>query len=131
MRAPTGAWLRAGISRDGGPFTEADHVVWLQVGELYADSRGFAGSTTYDRARVRWLHEVGTPGDDSGVLEPQGDGLLERGDGYLERWVPLPGEVSPVGAWTGGGARVVRVGDHVVHVGPDGTGVHLSSGARA
>ncbi|THA58345.1 hypothetical protein [Streptomyces sp. A1136] len=80
MDAPTpGAWLRAGISRDGGPLREDEHVVWLQSGPCYADSRGFAGTTSYDGRRVTFHHEVGSPGEDVGALRAEGDGLVETG----------------------------------------------------
>ncbi|MER5733244.1 hypothetical protein ABT084_33770 [Streptomyces sp. NPDC002138] len=131
MDAPTrGAWLRAGISRDGGPLRETEHVVWLQSGTWYADSRGFAGSTSYDGERVTFHHEIGAPGLDVGALRPEGDGLIETGtneDGstFLEVWTPLPGADGPDGCWTTGGTRTLRVGGHLVHVDAAGHGVHV------
>ncbi|WP_330328754.1 hypothetical protein OHS33_02690 [Streptomyces sp. NBC_00536] len=131
MDAPTrGAWLRAGISRDGGPLRETGHVVWLQTGVLYADSRGFAGSTSYDGARVTFHHEVGEPGLDVGALRADGSRMIETGtnaDGstFLEVWTPLPGADGPEGCWTAEGTMTVRVGAHVVHVGAAGDGVHV------
>ncbi|MEV6651606.1 hypothetical protein [Streptomyces sp. NPDC051219] len=125
MNAPTrGAWLRAGISRDGGPLAETEHVVWIQSGDHYADSRGFAGRTTYDGERVHFHHDVGTPGQDVGTLRSDGDNLVETGtnaDGstFLEVWMPLPDSDGPLGFWRVGDTQTVRVGRHVVHV--DGT----------
>lgn len=126
MNVPTrGAWLRAGISRDGGPLREDHHVVWLQADEYYADSRGFAGRTSYDGEQVRFHHDVGEAGDDTGTLRPDGENLTESGtnsDGstFREIWGPLPDGGGPCGAWRAGPVQVVRVGAHVVHV--DGAG---------
>ena len=122
MNAPTGAFQRNGISRGGGPLVETEHVVWVQVDDVYADSRGFAGTTSYDGQRVTWLREVGPDDIDSGVLTERSGGLLETGDGYAEQWDHLPH--GPVGAWSVPGERVVRVGQHVVHVDATG-GRHL------
>ncbi|WP_434587595.1 hypothetical protein [Streptomyces sp. A5-4] len=114
MNAPTrGAWLRAGISRDGGPVVETEHVVWLQSGDYYADSRGFAGTTSYEDGQVRFHHDVGAPGDDVGVLRAEGEGLIETGtntDGstFLEVWTPLPGSDGQDGSWCAGEAPPAR-----------------------
>lgn len=122
MRPPErGAWLRRGISRDGGPLTEDRHVVWLQVGDHYADSRGFAGVTSYDGTQVAFHHDVGEPGQDEGALSRDGDNLVEVGtnpDGstFREIWTPLPDSAGPSGAWRIGDCQVVRVGPHIVHV---------------
>ncbi|MEV4615813.1 hypothetical protein AB0K43_24960 [Kitasatospora sp. NPDC049258] len=126
MRAPErGAWLRRGISRDGGPLREDGYVVWLQVGDRYADSRGFAGVTSYDGTRVRFGHDVGEPGEDEGVLTQDGVNLVETGtntDGstFREIWTPLPDGEGPCGVWRVADCQVVRVGAHLVHV--DGRG---------
>ncbi|MDJ0385065.1 hypothetical protein [Streptomyces sp. G-G2] len=131
MDAPSpGAWLRAGISRDGGPLMETGHVVWLQSGTRYADSRGFAGTTTYDGRDVTFHHDVGEPGHDVGALRRDGPRLIETGtnpDGstFLEVWTPLPRTGGPEGSWTAAGSQTVRVGAHVVHVEPTGRGTHL------
>jgi len=125
-----GAWQRVGISIEGGPLHEDEHVVWLQAGPYYADSRGFAGTTSSEADRVRWEHEVGVPGDDEGLLRRDDDLLVETGTTpsggtYVEHWLPLTGAQEPSGAWVAGSGRVVRVGEHVVHV--DGTGgIHLT-----
>ncbi|MEU7604059.1 hypothetical protein, partial [Streptomyces sp. NPDC041003] len=58
-----GAWLRRGISRNGGPLVEDREVVWLQAGSYYADSRGFAGTTSFDGSQVHFHHLTGEPGD--------------------------------------------------------------------
>ncbi|MFE7096399.1 hypothetical protein [Streptomyces erythrochromogenes] len=118
-----GAWLRRGISRNGGPLAEDrdDAVVWLQAGPYYADSRGFAGTTSFDGSQVRFHHLTGEPGDDTGTLRWDGANLIERGtnpDGstFLEVWTPLPDADGSAGSWSGPGHQVVRVGRHVVHV---------------
>lgn len=128
VNAPTrGAWLRSGISRNGGPLQENDQVVWLQIDAYYADSRGFAGITTYDGADVRFHHDVGTPGEDVGTLRRDGDRLIETGtnpDGstFREVWTPLVDSEEECGSWRVGEAQIVRVGTHVVHVDADGGG---------
>ncbi|MEU9133734.1 hypothetical protein AB0D08_37545 [Kitasatospora sp. NPDC048540] len=119
-----GAWRRLGISRNGGPLLEEREAIWLQVGNEFADSRGFAGTTVFDGATVRFHHEVGEPGEDVGSLRWDGENLVESGsnpDGstFLEIWTPLPGRQGEAGSWRVGDCQVVRVGCHVVHV--DGT----------
>ncbi|MFD7079634.1 hypothetical protein [Streptomyces sp. NPDC059918] len=116
-----GAWLRRGISRDGGPLVEDREVVWLQAGAYYADSRGFAGTTSFDGTRVHFHHLTGEPGEDAGTFRWDGANLVERGtnpDGgtFLEIWTPLPTDEGPCGSWSGPDHHVVRVGRHVVHV---------------
>lgn len=131
MDAPSrGAWLRAGISRDGGPLGETEHVVWLQSGTLYADSRGFAGTTSYDGEQITFHHDVGSPGHDVGTLRAEGNRMIETGtnlDGstLMEIWTPLPDSEGPDGSWTAEGTQTVRVGDHVVHVDTAGRGAHF------
>ncbi|WP_030385324.1 hypothetical protein [Streptomyces sp. NRRL S-241] len=118
-----GAWLRRGISRNGGPLVEDREVVWLQAGSYYADSRGFAGTTSFDGSQVHFHHLTGEPGEDAGTFRWDGANLVERGtnaDGstFLEIWTPLPGadEDGTCGSWSGPDHHVVRVGRHVVHV---------------
>ena len=116
-----GAWVRVGVSRDGGPLRYERQAVWLQVGEYYADSRGFAGTTEYDGVAVRFHHEVGEPGQDVGTLSTDGERMIETGvnaDGstFLEVWRALPDAVGPCGVWRCAGTQTVRVGGHVVHV---------------
>ncbi|WP_412079065.1 hypothetical protein ACLF6K_37610 [Streptomyces xanthophaeus] len=143
MNAPIpGAWLRAGISRDGGTLHETRHVVWVQSGEYYADSRGFAGTTVYDGRQVTFRHEVGSPGHDVGTLRREGADLIETGENpdgstFMEVWTPLDGtdddsaadggtgEGAPEGSWRAGGTQTVRVGRHVVHVDSAGNGAHF------
>jgi len=126
MNVPArGAWTRLGIGRDGGPLRDEGPAVWLQLGEFYADSRGFAGTTAYDGVAVCFHHEVGAPGEDVGRLAAAGDHLVETGtnpDGstFFEVWRPLPDGGCAGGVWLSAGAQIVRVGRHVVHV--DGTG---------
>ncbi|MCB5167541.1 hypothetical protein LG634_22265 [Streptomyces bambusae] len=115
------AWLRRGISRDGGPLEEDREVVWLQAGPYFADSRGFAGTTSFDGRRVHFHHLTGEPGEDIGTFRRDGCDLVEWGtnpDGgtFLEVWTPLPAEDTGTGSWSGPGWHVVRVGRHVVHV---------------
>lgn len=122
VNAPTrGAWLRAGISRNGGPLQENEHVVWLQIDAYYADSRGFAGVTTYEGGQVRFHHDVGEPGLDLGTLQRSGEDMIETGvnaDGstFREVWRPLPDSEGACGSWRVGAAQIVRVGRYVVHV---------------
>ncbi|MFB7462768.1 hypothetical protein ACFCZ1_04565 [Streptomyces sp. NPDC056224] len=118
---PHGAWLRRGISRDGGPLLEDREVVWLQAGPYYADSRGFAGATSFDGSQVHFHHLTGEPGEDAGTFRWEGANLVERGtnpDGstFLEVWTPLAGADGATGSWSGPDHHVVRVGRHVVHV---------------
>ncbi|MCC0093778.1 hypothetical protein K7B10_03030 [Streptomyces flavotricini] len=116
-----GAWLRRGISRNGGPLVEDREVVWLQAGPYFADSRGFAGVTSFDGSRIHFHHLEGEPGEDTGTFRWQGANLVERGtntDGstFLEIWTPLPAGDGDTGSWAGAGYHVVRVGRHLVHV---------------
>ncbi|MGE7439667.1 MULTISPECIES: hypothetical protein [Kitasatospora] len=119
MRPPTrGGWRRLGISRDGGPLIDEGEAVWLQIGDQYA---GFAGTTSFDGAQVRFHHEVGEPGEDLGALRWDGENLVESGsnpDGstFLEIWTPLRGCEGEAGSWRAEGCQVVRVGRHVIHV---------------
>ncbi|MFI5669915.1 hypothetical protein [Streptomyces sp. NPDC051704] len=116
-----GAWLRRGISRNGGPLVEDREVVWLQTGRYFADSRGFAGVTSFDGSQVHFHHVEGEPGEDTGTFRWEGANLVERGtntDGstFLEVWTPLPADDGDAGSWAGAGYHVVRVGRHLVHV---------------
>lgn len=116
-----GAWVRVGISRDGGPLRREQQAVWLQAEQYYADSRGFAGTTEYDGVAVRFHHEVGAPGEDVGSLRMQADHMIEAGvnpDGstFFEVWQALPDDGGDAGVWRCAGTQTVRVGNHVVHV---------------
>lgn len=69
--------------------------MWLQAGPYYADSRGFAGTTSFDGSQVRFHHLTGEPGEDAGTFRWDGANLVERGtnpDGstFLEIWTPCP-----------------------------------------
>ncbi|MFG2298268.1 hypothetical protein [Streptomyces sp. NPDC048603] len=127
-----GAWLRRGISRDGGPLVEDGEVVWLQAGPYFADSRGFAGVTSFDGRQVHFHHLTGEPGEDAGTFRREGPNLVEWGtntDGstFLEVWTPLPLDEDgdgdddcdrdrDSGSWSATGYHVVRVCRHLVHV---------------
>ncbi|MCW2778827.1 MAG: hypothetical protein JWN17_2552 [Frankiales bacterium] len=126
---PVGAWRRAGIARGDGPLVEDERVVWLQVGDAFADLRAggedpvaFAGRTTVEGDVVTWHHEVSTqpPATDVGRVEHRDGLLVETGTGddgrpYVEHWVPLP-TTGPALAHTAQDLRAVRVGDHVLVV---------------
>ncbi|MEV8535469.1 hypothetical protein [Streptomyces sp. NPDC051211] len=104
-------------------------AVWLQAGHHYADSRGFAGFTSFDGREVRFHHEVGEPGEDVGSLRRDGENLVESGanpDGttFVEIWTPLPDGLGQTGSWTAAGCQVVRVGPHLVYV-DAGTSAYL------
>ncbi|MEV7124026.1 hypothetical protein [Kitasatospora griseola] len=91
------------------------------MGDYYADSRGFAGITSYGGQQVRFHHDVGEPGEDEGFLRLDGDWLIEEGtnpDGstFREVWNPLPNSGGPCGAWQVAGCQVVQVGPHIVYV---------------
>ena len=132
----TGAWRRASIAIGGGPPSEPASVVWLQVGEVYADLRvpldpagaqaSFAGWTTWEAPTLRWIHDLDldpSGGDDVGTLDRAGDELVERGtsagpDGpvpYTEVWRRLPGSGPP----------------HVARRREDGLGLLVRTGAHA
>jgi len=109
-----GAWARRSIAIDDGPPSEPARVLWLQAGDAFADLRvplapgrpansfdgvdAFAGVTTYDAPALTWHHTIdwrGTfAGYDCGVVEHDGNTLIERGefrgdDGahtYVEVW---------------------------------------------
>ena len=111
-RTPTtlldGAWRRAGLSLEGGPFVEHSNVLWLQAGRFFADLRSpygpveparrhlddaqaFSGHSHYDPPRMTWRHDLDTMPraaghQDTAVIEHHGAMLVERGDGYVERW---------------------------------------------
>jgi len=103
-----GGWRRAGLALGGGMFVEHSNVLWLQAGAYFADLRipyepvepgasnldvaqAFSGKVRFDRPRVTWRHDLDTmprpPGhEDSAVIEDHGAILVERGEGYVERW---------------------------------------------
>jgi hypothetical protein len=130
-----GAWERRSIAIDGGAHDEPAHVLWLQGGDAFADLRipreptdepdAFAGITTYDEPALTWHHTLdwngGFAGYDCGVVERNGEELIERGqferDGcahaYEEIWHRIdPGSVGVV--LTSAHAVVVRVGRHAL-----------------
>lgn len=147
----TGTWRRTSISIDGALPSEPAEVVWIQVGDVYADLRvphhpgepvgSFAGTTSWEAPSLRWSHELdlvtgGT--DDVGAITGEGDDLVESGtfelDGrtvpYLERWRRQPtgaGEVLALRRSDGHGI-LVRSDDHAITVCDDrhSGGAHLA-----
>jgi hypothetical protein len=137
----TGAWMRNGISLDGGPFHEDAVVWWLQAPEMHADLRVphdaagpstcFAGVTTWDGTALTWQRGVDLEhydGVDSGIATWDGDDLLETGvfanpDGtttaYVERWVRLPDSTGPLYAEERGGLHAVRAGAYALTISDD------------
>ena len=126
-----GGWRRDGIAVGNGPLAEDQDVLWLQVGDTYADMRlggsrrwAFAGVTTVTGSRVTWTHVVETGPDsfeDSGEMVMIPGGFAERGalaDGtpYLELWRHVDGPVAPARATVRGEAHVVRVGPRALWV---------------
>lgn len=129
-----GGWRRNGIAVGDGPLREEQDVLWLQVGDAYADMRlggdrpwAFAGTTTVVGSRVTWTHAVETGPDsfeDTGEMVPIPGGFAERGvfaDGtpYLELWLAIE-PLSPGRAAVRGDEHVVRVGDRALWVTPTG-----------
>src|ERR1700712_852118 len=129
-----GGWQRDGIAVGEGPLREEQEVLWLQVGDAYADMRlggdrpwAFAGVTTVVGSRVTWTHVVETGPDgfeDTGEMVVIPGGFAERGgfaDGapYLEVWGAIE-PVSPGRAAVAGDVHVVRVGARALWVTPTG-----------
>ncbi len=130
-----GGWRRDGIAVGDGPLRETQDVMWLQVGDDYADMRlgddkrwAFAGVTAVVGSRVTWTHLVETEGDafeDTGEMVAIPGGFAERGsfaDGqpYLELWREITGELTPARSAVAGTTRVVRLGAHALWVTPTG-----------
>jgi hypothetical protein len=135
------------LATDGGPLVERSDVLWLQVGWFFADLRAprlpgdpeagdldvaqaFSGRIDYQSPRVTWFHDLDTTARPAGHADTATvacrDGvLLERGDGYLERWRRKVGGMRAMviqreNPGTGApSARIVRVGDHAVAVWDD------------
>src|SRR3954447_26151218 len=127
-------WRRDGIAIGDGPLREDQDVLWLQVGDAYADMRlggdrpwAFAGTTTVAASRVTWTHVVETGPDsfeDTGQMVVIPGGFAERGvfaDGtpYLEVWLAVA-PASPGRAAVRGDTHVVRVGTRALWVTPSG-----------
>ncbi len=132
-----GGWRRDGIQVGDGPLRETQDVMWLQVGDDYADLRlgpgadyAFAGVTLVDAGKVTWTHVVETAGDgfeDTGDVVAIPGGFAERGsfrDGqpYLEIWREVSGPYEPARSAVAdeGRVRVVRLGDRALWVTPLG-----------
>lgn len=129
-----GGWRRDGIAVGEGPLREDQDVLWLQVGDSYADMRlggerpwAFAGTTTVIGSRVTWAHAIETGPDsfeDTGHMVAIPGGFAERGvfaDGtpYLEVWLAID-PLSPGRAAVRGDVHVVRVGTRALWVTPTG-----------
>jgi hypothetical protein len=142
-----GAWRREGLAIDGGPLVERSDVLWLQVGWFFADLRAprlagdpeasdldvaqaFSGRIDYQSPRVTWFHDLDTTARpaghaDTATVACREGVLLERGDGYLERWRRKVGGMRAMviqreAAGTGApSARIVRVEDHALAVWDD------------
>ncbi len=132
-----GGWRRDGIAIGDDPLRETQDVMWLQVGDDYADLRigpdvgwAFAGVTIVEATRVTWTHIVETAGDnfeDTGEMVAIPGGFAERGnlhDGrpYLELWREVSGPVEPARSAVAdeGKVRVIRLGDRALWVTPTG-----------
>jgi hypothetical protein len=139
-----GGWRRDGIAVGDGPLRESQDVLWLQVGDAYADMRlggerpwAFAGVTTVTSSRVTWTHVIETAPDgfeDTGEMVPIPGGFAERGtfsDGtpYLEVWKHVDGPTAPARASVRGDAHVVRLGGRALWVTPRGAVRLLLSGS--
>jgi hypothetical protein len=141
-----GGWFRVDMSINGGVPTETQTVWWLQANAAFADLRvpitpdaaqapvdSFAGVTTWDAPSLTWHRELdlhGRPDADTGVIEWDGDDMLEDGkfgfDGndpvsYRERWRRLP---DPGGAGIlvlrNDTSRLVCVGNYAITIVDDG-----------
>lgn len=117
----TAAFRRVGRSIGGAELIEVTDVLWLQVGEMFADIRfpkigsasevsldlpqAFSGSVAVEGSLITWTHDMDTlerpPGKiDDGTFEWQDHILLEIGEDYVEHWDSLgqpqdsPGQVA-------------------------------------
>jgi hypothetical protein len=137
-----GVWRRESRTLASQPLSEVSRVVWVQVGDWFADVRdpqsngeglsyldeaqAFSGVVRWADGTVKWQHDLDTklrtPGhEDSAVVERVGELLIERGPDYEERWRrdEQPGPVAVLERRTAGGsltARLVSVGDVSVTV---------------
>jgi hypothetical protein len=146
------------LATDGGPLVERSDVLWLQVGWYFADLRvprlagdpeaghldvaqAFSGRIDYQSPRVTWFHDLDTTARPAGHADTATiacrDGvLLERGDGYLERWRRKVGAMRAMviqreAPGTGGpSARIVQVGDHALAVWDDPAPAGAAMGRR-
>lgn len=134
-----GVWRRRARSLDGGRLEEPSDVLWLQVGEHFADvrvagpgvgatphpldaSQAFSGQVSHRQFVVTWVHDLDTtarpPGHrDTAEVAVEGDVLVERGVRYLEEWrrqhAPGPTAVLEARGSVPGElrARIVRIGN--------------------
>lgn len=116
-----GAWLRRGISRNGGPLIEDREVVWLQAYRTTPTAAASPVRRPSTAPRCASTTSRASPAKTPAAFRWEGAHLVERGtnpDGstFLEIWTPLPGADGATGSWSGPDHHVVRVGRHVVHV---------------
>lgn len=135
----TGTWRRSSVSIGGAAPSEPAKVVWIQVGDVFADLRiphdpageaaSFAGTTSWQEPHLRWCHEIDLAAggaDDVGAMCWEGDTLVETGaferDGvpvaYVERWRRQPGSTGESLALRRHDAPgvFVQTGDHALVV---------------
>jgi len=143
-----GAWRREGLARGDEPLVEQSDVLWLQTSTYFADLRipgdpvareldeldeaqAFSGVGSFVPPRFTWTHDIDTRrrprSPDTAVLDGQSALLLERGEGYVERW-RREAESASVGVlewyrgitklrrWPAPAARIVVVGHLAVGV---------------
>lgn len=121
-RRLSGAWRRRSFSINGGVAFETADVLWLQVGDVFADLRtslsrsengpeiaAFSGRTEWDRPHITFVRDIDLdlrPNHDRAELEFAAGALVERGTtilggrtiAYTEVWIrqPLAGEARHV-----------------------------------
>ncbi|HUC04882.1 MAG TPA: hypothetical protein VL961_05760 [Acidimicrobiales bacterium] len=139
-----GAWRREGRSLGRGPWAEVADVVWVQVGQHFCDVRhpppgadpghaldaaqAFSGTLRLSGGAAVFEHDLDSLGRDAGQLDHStltlaGGTMMERGDGFEERWSPAvaPGAAGACierrdGRSSAVTARIVRAGRVVVGV---------------
>jgi hypothetical protein len=121
-----GAWVRCGLAVGDGPLREMSDVLWLQVGDYFADlrvprpaseggralggdvlvnalnaPRAFSGTVHGTGDTLVWRHDLDTmvvrlDHDDEAVVLRFADLLVEAGAGFVERWQAVSTE-APTG----------------------------------
>jgi hypothetical protein len=122
-----GAWIRCGLAVGDGPLREMSDVLWLQVGDYFADlrvprrapeggralggnvmlnalnaPRAFSGTVRGHGDRLVWSHDLDTMAvvpdrNDGAVVLQFADLLVEAGAGYVERWQAAASGEGPAG----------------------------------